>query len=263
MRERFAGKSLAPALIASVLIPYLVYAVPSQLFHWDRFAVLSLVAAGIAYWYAIFPKKWWADMGFVAALIVVLLTPLFKWIYPDPAKHVSVFVLGHLFLIHAGAMVMLVERRFSGLGFGFVPSVREMRIGALNFALFIPIGAALGYGLHLFGYVGKPAWQAPLVFLGYFLVVALGEEFAFRGILQPSLAQVTGSPQLALIVTSVCFGCAHLWFRGNAGFPNWRMMIVASVAGWFYGRAFQQAGSIRAAMVTHTLVVTVWIVWLY
>ncbi len=262
VRERFSGSRLAPSLIASVLIPYLVYAVPSHLFYWDRFAILTLVAAAIAYWYSILPFRWWADIGLVAALAATLLTPLFKWIYPDPARHVSVFVLGHLFLIHTGAMVMLVKRRFPGLGFGFVPSLREMRIGALNFLLFIPLGGALGVALHLFNYVGRSLWQGPLVFVGYFLVVALGEEFAFRGILQPSLERATGRPQLALVITSVCFGIAHLWFRGNFGFPNWRMMIVAGVAGWFYGRAFRQANSIRAAMVAHSLVVTVWLVWL-
>jgi hypothetical protein len=40
------------------------------------------------------------------------------------------------------------------------------------------------------------------------------------------------------------------------------MMVLAAVAGWFYGKAFEQAGSIRASMVTHALTVTVWLVWL-
>jgi len=33
---------------------------------------------------------------------------------------------------------------------------------------------------------------------------------------------------------------------------------LAATLGWFCGRARNQAGSIRAAMVTHTLVVTTW-----
>ena len=36
------------------------------------------------------------------------------------------------------------------------------------------------------------------------------------------------------------------------------MALIAGIAGCFYGRAFQRAGSIRAGMVTHALVVTVW-----
>jgi len=58
-----------------------------------------------------------------------------------------------------------------------------------------------------------------------------------------------------LIVASVLFGAAHLWFRG---FPNWKWLAIASVLGWFCGRARNQAGSIRAAMVTHALVITAW-----
>jgi hypothetical protein len=34
------------------------------------------------------------------------------------------------------------------------------------------------------------------------------------------------------------------------------MALLAAIAGGFYGRAFQQSGSIRAGMVTHALVVT-------
>jgi hypothetical protein len=39
-------------------------------------------------------------------------------------------------------------------------------------------------------------------------------------------------------------------------FPNWRWVLVAAALGWFCGRARNQAGDIRAAMVTHTLAVT-------
>jgi hypothetical protein len=35
-------------------------------------------------------------------------------------------------------------------------------------------------------------------------------------------------------------------------------VIVAGTLGWFCGRARNQAGSIRASMVTHTLAITTW-----
>jgi membrane protease YdiL (CAAX protease family) len=102
------------------------------------------------------------------------------------------------------------------------------------------------------------AWnpgKALLTFLAILWVVALFEEFVFRGLLQQWLRDWTGSAGLALAVTSVIFGLAHLTFRD---FPNWRFALVATLAGWFYGRAYQQAGSIRAPMVAHALVVTTW-----
>ena len=36
------------------------------------------------------------------------------------------------------------------------------------------------------------------------------------------------------------------------------LMVLTAVLGWFCGRARNQAGSIRAGMVTHALVVTTW-----
>jgi hypothetical protein len=39
-------------------------------------------------------------------------------------------------------------------------------------------------------------------------------------------------------------------------------MAVAAAAGLFYGRAFQETGSIRSGMVTHALVASIWRVFL-
>jgi hypothetical protein len=58
-----------------------------------------------------------------------------------------------------------------------------------------------------------------------------------------------------LLIASLVFGGVHLWFRM---FPNWRWALLAGVLGWFCGRARNQAGSIRAGMVTHALAVATW-----
>jgi membrane protease YdiL (CAAX protease family) len=92
-------------------------------------------------------------------------------------------------------------------------------------------------------------------FFGTLWVIALGEEFFFRGLLQQWATGWLKSEWGGLALTSLLFGAAHLWFRD---FPNWRFAIVAAVAGLFYGLAFRQAKSIRASMVTHALTVTTW-----
>jgi membrane protease YdiL (CAAX protease family) len=84
-------------------------------------------------------------------------------------------------------------------------------------------------------------------------VVALSEEFFFRGVLQRQLSRLLANETAAVLIASVLFGLAHLPFRQ---FPNWRFALVAATAGFFYGRAFSRAGNIRAAMVTHALVNT-------
>ncbi|HSW50790.1 MAG TPA: CPBP family intramembrane glutamic endopeptidase, partial [Bryobacteraceae bacterium] len=67
------------------------------------------------------------------------------------------------------------------------------------------------------------------------------------------LSRALGNQVAGLILTSIAFGLVHLPFRS---FPNWRFALIAAVAGLFYGRAYSQAGGIRAAMITHALVNT-------
>jgi membrane protease YdiL (CAAX protease family) len=86
-------------------------------------------------------------------------------------------------------------------------------------------------------------------------VVALGEEFFFRGLLQQWLTKWTASPMAGVIAASILFGSVHLFYRQ---FPNWRFATLASLAGLFYGAAFNRAKSIKASMVAHALVVTTW-----
>ncbi len=251
-----------PWILASGILPYLVYAIPTHQFHWTALALWVGLAAGIAYWYAVLPGAWLADIGFVVYVAAILLSGVLKTaIFTLPVRHVPVHVVpGHAILIHASAMSMLVVRRLPGIGYGFVPNAREAAAGVRNFLWFLPFGAGIGLSLHIFKYRGQSPWLAPVLFIGYFWVVALSEEFAFRGVLQQTFLKVTGNRWAALALASMAFGFVHLWFPG--GFPNWRMMLVASVAGWFYGRAFEQGGGIRASMVTHALTVTVWLVWL-
>jgi len=98
-------------------------------------------------------------------------------------------------------------------------------------------------------------WKVAAYFLAYLFVLTLAEEFIFRGVLQQWIEEWTRNRNAALALTSALFGAVHLWFRH---FPNWKWVIIAGVLGWFCGRARNQAGSIRASMVTHTLVITAW-----
>ena len=249
-------------ILASALLPYLVYSIPTGQFALAPFAVLVLFAAALAYWFVILPHVWWADLGFVVFAAGILLSGILKtFIFTLPVRHVPVHVVpGHATLIHVAALSILVVRRIPGIHYGFIPTRQEILIGLRNFLWFLPIGTVLGLLLKIFKYRGQSPWIAPVLFVGYFWVVALSEEFAFRGIIQQTLRGVLGNRHVALAISSLLFGFVHLWFPG--GFPNWRMMIVGTAAGWFYGRAFNQGGGIRAAMVAHALTDTVWIVWL-
>jgi membrane protease YdiL (CAAX protease family) len=92
------------------------------------------------------------------------------------------------------------------------------------------------------------------LFLGLLWTLALWEEFLARGLLLRWIFDWTGRENVSLIVASVIFGLCHLWFRT---FPDWKQAIVAGTLGWFCGKAYIEGEGIRAAMVTHALVVTV------
>jgi len=194
-------------------------------------------------------------------MALVTLTKAFKGIYVRPNDRLALEVLGQAMWIRTGLFALLSVRRVKGVGFGFWPSSREWRIGVLHFAVFLPIASALAWAIH-FAKLRVPtgSWSqisvaAILTFFGTLWVLALGEEFFFRGLLQQWMGKWLASEWGGLIVTSLIFGSLHLWYQE---FPNWRLAIVGSVAGLFYGSAFRQARSIRASMVTHALTVTTW-----
>jgi membrane protease YdiL (CAAX protease family) len=154
-------------------------------------------------------------------------------------------------------MALMLQRHVPETGYGFVPNSREWRIGLLNAAYFVPVGLPLALLLratHLAA-TPKPAWYILATFVGMLCVLSLSEEFLVRGILQQWIEDWTLSRAGALLITSAIFGLLHL---GMHGFPNWKWAIVAGLLGWFCGRARNQAGSIRASMVTHALVATTW-----
>ena len=186
---------------------------------------------------------------------------LFNWfgaIYPRVAPKVPAELLGHLLWIQVGLATILNVRRIDS-GFGFWPQWRHWRAGVLWYLASMPPVLALVYGLGFArfelpasGY--KYAVALP-TFFGILWVVALSEEFFFRGLLQRWLEEWSGWPVLAIGVASALFGLAHLGYRH---FPNWEMVLVAAVMGVFYGLAYRQGGGVRAAMVAHALVVTTW-----
>lgn len=270
LTARFSKAALAPLLIFSAIAPYLLFSIGTGEFRWTAFVTLLTIASAASVWFLIFPGSTVSDIAFLVFLAAIVLAKLFKEIYLSPIPRLEVHLhgltvrippdlLGHLMIIRLGASALLMQRRFDELRFGFIPSMKESLIGLRFFLYFLPVGVPLGWwlGITLRGHP-QPAWLSIGVFFGVLWVVALSEEFAFRGILQQGLAGLTGSPIWALAIASAVFGLCHLPLRG---FPNWRMAALATVAGGFYGQAFRKGG-VRASMVSHALVVTVWLVWL-
>jgi len=225
-------------------------------FEWWLLTRLAALALAISLWYVVLPPGAWSDAALLLLIASALLLKYFDPIYAPPVRGLDAEILGHLALVRISVLVLLIERGVRGTGFGFLPRAVEWRTGIYNYLLFLPIGVplALVLGVARIG-AAVEAWKIGATFFGVLWVVALSEEFFFRGVLQQWMAEWTGNRSLALLFTAILFGAVHLPFRS---FPNWRFALVAAVAGWFYGRAFEQAHSIRAGMVAHALVVTTW-----
>jgi membrane protease YdiL (CAAX protease family) len=255
VRRRFE-RNLPWFLVLSFVAPYILYASNTGQFRWRALAQLAALATALGLWYKIFPAKPLADGAFIALVAAVVLRGYFDPIYTSPFHGLHLEILGHVALTRVCAMVMLVERRVPGVGYGFIPSLAEWKTGVRQFLYFLIAGIPLAWATRLVRLgPGMPLWKIAATFLGVLWVVALSEEFFFRGLLQQWMVEWTGSPAAGVAGASIVFGAVHLGFRG---FPNWRFALAAAVAGWFYGRAYQEARSIRASMVTHALVVTLW-----
>ena len=249
-------------LTASAVAPWLAYSLATGGASLTRFGLLLLIALTVSSWYILLPAAPAADASFLIVLAGIYLSKAFDGIYLSPIPRQSISVLGHLMLIRTAALAVLILRGNVNAEFRFVPNRREWLTGL---RYFLPALFAVGIVYWALGLVQLRAHplsilQAIGTFLVILWVVALSEEFFFRGLLQQWLEGWTGNWITALIVAALIFGSAHLGF--HRFFPNWRWALVAAVLGLFLGLAWRSARSVQASMVTHALIVTVWRVFL-
>jgi membrane protease YdiL (CAAX protease family) len=198
----------------------------------------------------------WQDV----LVILTLWLPLdFRWmrdVWGWPT-HSLAYSMNSLLATGLAVFLFVGVRHLEGVGYRCHFEWADGWIGLRNFLLFaplaIPIGLLTGFitisGRHFSG------WQVLLSALGIFFLIAIPEELLFRGIIQNFLEKTFRKPALALIVTSLIFGAAHL---NNGPRPDWRYFLLASLAGLFYGNAYQRTRGLLAPAIVHTLVDTVW-----
>ena len=259
--ERIAGAphswrwSLFPALLA---VPYLLIAWHAGIFWWGWCALYALlpVAAGGLLWQArrADPEQRgiWRDFLVLAALGLAVDLRWFERAWPP---HMAVF--NKVLLLDVGIFGFGVVRGLHGVGFDLRLRLADLKIGLREFLLYTPVAVALGLAtgfLHL-----HRVWPRGLPILGAwgftFLFIAVPEELFFRGWLQNLLERRMGRWP-ALGVTAVLFGLSH--FNKRALHFNWRYVLLAAIAGVFYGRAWRQERRVGASAITHACVDTVW-----
>jgi hypothetical protein len=260
-QRRFAG--LQGALIgwALLLAPYCVYALGTADFSVTALARLAAMASAPILIFAVFPvrspeKLAWQDG---VALVWLAAPVLARWLGGLWTVPVNLDFMARLYVVVVGAWSYLIFRRTAGAGYEARFSVGIARAALLNLALFSVIGIPLGLGLNFIAW--NPHWQGAWQFffdcVTIFVFIAIPEELFFRGLLQNLLEGSWGSRYGAQAAAAVLFGFMHILH----GFPNWRYVLMASIAGWFYGSAWRSTRSLAASGTAHALVDAIWRTW--
>ncbi len=255
------ARAQAAILWFSALIPYLIFSLSAGTFHSNAFYLLVGLTAVFSFWHVILPRRPAYDFGFLVIAAAPSVARVFNRIYLAPDHHLRADILGQLMWIRLGIVALLVLREWDPGPFSFWPTLPEWRMGALYYcAAIIPI-VLVALGVHdvhwapLAGQWWRVGGIAVGAFFGFFWVTALSEELFFRGVIARAFLDHLPSRTLAIVLSAIVFGAAHLWFHR---FPDWRQSLVAAVLGIFCGVAYVHSGSVRVPMVTHTLVVTTW-----
>lgn len=253
-----AHANSAAVIVTWLAVAYLAFALPQRQFRWDMFLGMMAIVCAITFLLrGAHSAPEWRDWLVLAILGVSVDLHLFDRAWPVA----GLTAMPKLLFVDAGLYGYLVVRPVAGIGFDFRPRVSDLRIGLREFVLFAPIAMALGFALgflHLHPTYGSAAafgagWLLTLIF------VAMPEELFFRGLMLNLLERRVG-PRRALAITSLLFGLAH--FNKRAAYFNWRYVILAAIAGVFYGRAWMANRRLLASSITHATVDTVWSIWL-
>lgn len=249
----------APAVLC---VPYALTAESFGIFRWGWFALYALLPVAIAFMLEQARSEDaelrgdWRD--YVVLLALGLAVDL-RWL--EPAWPHGLAALGKMLLLDAGIFGFLVVRELDGVGFDLRLTWHDLRRGLGEYCLYaviaIPLGLWLGF-LHF--HAGWPsALRAAGAFVFTFVFIAIPEELFFRGWAQNLLERRMGRTA-SLLVTSVVFGLAH-WNKRTVHF-NWSYVLMAAIAGVFYGRAWRAQRRVGASAVTHASVDTTWSLWL-
>ncbi len=261
LRGRIARVSAA-ALLA---LPYFVLVFPRGRLQWPMSITLLAIPVLAAWLLGLFaaPANW-ADWLVLAALGLLIDLGILNTAWPFRIGEAPVWPAGlggfpKMMMANVALYSYLIVKPISDVGYDLRPRWQDVRIGLREFLFYAPIVLSLGFllgFLHWHGLLAKPQ-QFPAAWIFTFFFVALPEELFFRGLLQ-NLLERHFNRVTALWLASVLFGLSH--FNKGAVF-NWRYVLLATIAGVFYGRAWRARRRLAASSITHSTVDAVWSVW--
>jgi membrane protease YdiL (CAAX protease family) len=242
------------------LLAYFLYLLGTHSFLFVRAAAIAgliFVPLGLAVWAGNAAAGAWQDFASILAIWLFVKFGSRLWLlWPYPNGKLS-HVLTVLVAVNAAVASFLLMRRAKGIGY----SIGWGKLWGIyvvgSFLVFAAIAIPLGIALHFITFA--PQWSRWSTYAGLSLAILLftawPEELLFRGLLQNFLSKASKSELAGWWTASVLFGFSHIT---NMGFPNWRYVILATIAGLFYGWTWRKTGSIFASALVHGAVDAVW-----
>jgi membrane protease YdiL (CAAX protease family) len=259
LRMPIAVRIVRPAVLC---VPYVMVAISYGQFRWGWFALYLLLPVAISwllYRASVADPAQRGDWRDYLVLVGLGLAVDLRWFEPAWPAHLAVF--NKMLLLDAGIYGFLAIRRLQGTGFDLRLRLADLRIGGRELVFYAPLAIALGLALGFLHFHANIPSVSHVV-LGWlftFFFIAVPEELFFRGWMQNLLERRLGQ-RWALATTAVLFGLSH--FNKRAVHFNWRYVVLAALAGVFYGRAWLQERRVGASAITHASVDTLWSLWL-
>ena len=247
-------------LAAVSVVPYLMVSISAHMFRWAWFGLYALLPVVIAWLLlraAAADARQRGDWRDWFILLVLGLAVDLRWF--DAAWPSGLRAWNELLLVDAGLYGFMAIRQLSGTGFDFHLRWNDWKTGLRELVFFTPFVLVLGLALgFIHPHRNLPGIGALLRWVGIFFFTAVPEELYFRAWVQNLLERSVGR-RPALMIASVLFGLSH--FNKRSPTFNWRYVLLATIAGIFYGRAWRERRRVPASTITHASVDWIWGLW--
>jgi len=244
---------------ALLFVTFVLYLVGTGTFAMQRgltMAAFIFVPLGLAASSGGAPAGSWQDFFTIAGVWVFVKFGSRYWMWPYHSEQLSK-PLSVLMAVDAALATFLLARRLKGVGYSIGWGNRWGLFVLGSFVAFGCVAIPLGVQLKFIAFEPHmDHWSALLLGpLGILIFTAWPEELLFRGLLQNCLARASKSEFAGWWTASMLFGMSHIT---NLGFPNWKYVILAAIAGLFYGWTWRKTGSIFASALVHAAVDVTW-----
>jgi membrane protease YdiL (CAAX protease family) len=246
-------------LCTCAYLAYLGYLLGTGSISFARLAAmvgLIFLSLGLAIWAGEATAGAWQDFAALFAVWTFVKFGPSHWLWPYPGGKLA-YIFTVLAALGAALCTFVMVRRLPGIGYSIGWGKKWWLYIGGSLLLFACIAIPLGLRVHFIEFA--PQWNRWISFLGLSVAILLftawPEEFLFRGLLQNLLAKVSKNEWAGWWTASILFGFSHI---RNMGFPNWRYVVLAWIAGMFYGWVWKKTGSIFASALLHAAVDVTW-----